>query len=248
MTSRNHPSSASALTAIEGLLSIELGDAMLAERLAKWLVEDTLSWHTTLIERSSIDTLVAFSFGNRINPNGNREPGPVNRALADILIDLHKDNAAHIYAQWEIAEAVGTRIPARSITPVFPTQNVLAEPVYLSTDGVMTAISRLTKREPQLGRVGIVAFSDHQFRCVTVARRHGLDAFAPAGVSMPSEYDTKSGQPWCRNRLAYLLHDIAERINTRRADAIGPARKQLADHRSDAPVRSGAMRASRENR
>jgi hypothetical protein len=34
---------------------------------------------------------------------------------------------------------------------------------------------------------------------------------------MPTAYDPQSGQPWCRSRAAYLLHDIMIRVTERRA-------------------------------
>ena len=71
--------------------------------------------------------------------------------------------------------------------------------------------------------MGIVAFADHLWRCVATVRRFGLDAYAPDGVAMPREYDVQSGQPWCRSRLAYLMHDIMIRASERRARLIGSA-------------------------
>ena len=38
---------------------------------------------------------------------------------------------------------------------------------------------------------------------------------------MPDVYDPQSGQAWCRDRLAYLLHDIMIRITERRAAVVG---------------------------
>jgi hypothetical protein len=52
----------------------------------------------------------------------------------------------------------------------------------------------------------------------------GLDAHAPEGITMPDRYDPLSGQPWCRNRLAYLLHDIAVGAAERRDAVCAEAR------------------------
>ncbi len=38
---------------------------------------------------------------------------------------------------------------------------------------------------------------------------------------MPGAYDPQSGQAWCRDRQAYLLHDIMIRVTERRADVVG---------------------------
>jgi hypothetical protein len=76
-----------------------------------------------------------------------------------------------------------------------------------------------------LGRVAVVAFADHLYRCVATCRRLGFDASAPDGVAMPTEYDPESGQAWCRDRIAYLLHDIMIRITERRAAVVGSLRQ-----------------------
>ena len=53
-------------------------------------------------------------------------------------------------------------------------------------------------------------------RCVDTSIAAGMTAAAPAGYDMPKAYDAQSGQPWTRSRLAYLMHDIRERITDRR--------------------------------
>ncbi|HLY89279.1 MAG TPA: hypothetical protein VKQ27_09855 [Acetobacteraceae bacterium] len=184
-------------------------------------MQDTLTWRAPTIAPQQLDTLIAFSFGNRLQPNGNSEPGPTNEALAKALVSVHRIKPVHVYAQWEVAEAVGDLIPEATISSIYPRRGNNAEMIYLSTDGVLAAIVTDAGPAHVLGKVGIIAFSDHQFRCVTTARRRGLDAYAPADIAMPSTYDPESGQPWCRTRMAYLLHDIGERISARRAEAIG---------------------------
>jgi hypothetical protein len=74
-----------------------------------------------------------------------------------------------------------------------------------------------------LGVVGVVGFADHLWRCVTTVRQLGLEAYVPKGVGMPREYDAQSGQPWCRSRLAYLMHDIMIRAGERRGRLMGPS-------------------------
>lgn len=88
--------------------------------------------------------------------------------------------------------------------------------MYLSTGGVVEEIARYGAEGP----VGVVAFADHLYRAVATSRRCGFDAYAPEGVAMPSTYDPDSGQPWCRDRMAYLLHDIMIRATERRAEII----------------------------
>lgn len=205
---------------LETHLQRELGDRTTARTLAAVLLEDTLSWRAPVIVPERITTLLGFTFGNRMLPNGNREPGPVNQALADVLAALHQRSGARVFAQWEVATALAGRVPDALLTAINPGRDARGEPVYLSTTGVLEEIARLT--EPHaLGCVGVVAFADHLYRCVATARRLGFDAHAPAEVPMPDVYDPQSGQAWCRDRLVYLLHDTMVRITERRATVVG---------------------------
>ena len=205
------------LAAIEARLAHELGDRDTAHALAEALHEDVLSWRAPETAPARIDTIIAFTFGNRMLPNGNRAPGPVNEALADVAVRLHREKSARVYAQWEVAEAIGSRVPQDHVVAIYPGRDERAEPVYLSTSGVVSAIVAMQADRRSLGVVGVVGFADHLWRCVTTVRQFGLDAYAPSGYAMPGEYDAQSGQPWCRSRLAYLMHDIMIRANERRS-------------------------------
>ena len=196
---------------ITAYLGRELADAEAAKQLAEHLCEDALSWRPPVIAVGQIRSIFGFTFGNRLLPNGNREPGPVNEALADIAVELHRATGAPIFAQWEVAAAIGDR--ARPVTAINPGRDERAEPVYLSTGGVVEQIARLGGAGP----VGVVAFADHLYRAVTTSRRYGFDAYAPDGIAMPTIYDPQSGQPWCRSRAVYLQHDIMIRVTERRA-------------------------------
>jgi hypothetical protein len=204
------------LGAIEAHLAGELGDHETARALAEVLREDALSWRAPEIDPARIETIIAFTFGNRMLPNGNRTPGPVNEALADVAVALYRQRAVPIYAQWEVAEAIGARVPQEKVTAIYPGRDERAEPVYLSTSGVVSAVIATQADRRSLGVVGVVGFADHLWRCVTTVRQFGLEAYAPGGYAMPGEYDAQSGQPWCRSRLAYLMHDIMIRANERR--------------------------------
>ena len=210
------PPSGKLIEAITADLAEELGDRRTAETMAGLLADDTLSWRPPEAPPTQITTILAFTFGNRTQPNGNREPGPVNEALAEVAVRLHRQTGAAIYAQWEVATAVGDRVPPDKLVPIYPERDERAEPRYLSTAGVVAEVVRRTADPAIFGTVGIVAFSDHAWRCVATARRLGLAAVMPAGYPMPDEYDPLSGQPWCRSRLAYLFHDIAIRATERR--------------------------------
>ena len=197
-------------------LARELGDLPIAEAVARLLGEEVLSWRPPDLAAAQITTILAFTFGNRMQPNGNRTPGPVNEALADIAVRLHSATGAPVYAQWEVAEAAGSRIPPGQLFAIYPSRDERSEPRYLSTAGVVGEVVRRIGDPAALGTVGIVAFADHAWRCVATARRFGITAGVPEGYAMPKQYDELSGQPWCRSRLAYLFHDIAIRTAERR--------------------------------
>ncbi|HUZ62581.1 MAG TPA: hypothetical protein VMU82_02600 [Acetobacteraceae bacterium] len=200
-------------------LAVELGDADMARELAALLEADTLCWTAPTIPAARIRTIIGFTFGNRMAANGNRLPGPVNEALAEVAVALHRETNAPIYAQWEVAEPAAERLPPDTVTPIHPGRDERGEPVYLSTGGVLEEIAR--RVDPaKLGPVCVVAFADHMCRCVMTARRLGFDAYAPEGHAMPRDYDPLSGQAWCRSRLAYLLHDLMIRITERRAEVL----------------------------
>jgi hypothetical protein len=200
-------------------LARELGDRVTAAAFARLLDEAALAWRAPEIAAAEIAAILAFTFGNRMEPNGNRTPGPVNEALADVAVRLHRATGAPVYAQWEVAEAAGSRISPDRLFAIYPSRDERSEPRYLSTAGVVEEVLRRVGDPAALGTVGVVAFGDHARRCVATARRLGLVAGIPAGYPMPSEYDALSGQPWCRDRLAYLLHDLTARAAERR-DAV----------------------------
>ena len=208
-------------TEIIARLQDELGDAATAQALAEIVESETLTWRAPTIPVEQVASIIAFTFGNRMLPNGNREPGPVNLALADIVASLHLRTGARVFAQWEVADALQGRVPAALVTAINPGRDARGEPVFLSTTGVIEEIARQAGDVASLGRVGVVAFADHLYRCVATCRRLGFDACAPSDVAMPADYDPELGQAWCRSRIAYLLHDIMIRITERRAAVVG---------------------------
>ncbi len=199
-------------TVIENHLSKELNDAIIAKELATMITQCALAWKAPTIATEEINSIIAFAFGNRILPNGNRQPGPMNEALADVVVQLYNQTKAPVYAQWEIAEAIGNRIPSEKLNVINPTLDAQANVVYLSTVGVASAIIKHAGDPQKLGKVAVVAFNDHLYRCIQICHDLKIDAYAPAEYSMPSNYDEFSGQPWTRDRMIYLITDIRARI------------------------------------
>lgn len=193
-------------------LAHELNDAAIAKELSTLLLDSILTWKAPTIESKQITSIIAFAFGNRILPNGNRLPGPVNQALADLVVKLHRETHAHVYAQWEIAECIGNQISTEKMSIIYPTLDGQANVNYLSTAGVIAEIIKDVCNPKRLGTVAVVAFNDHIQRCITLAHAACIDAYAPAGYNMPTEYDQFSGQPWTRDRLTYLITDMKARI------------------------------------
>jgi hypothetical protein len=205
------------MTALERLLAehlaTELGDPATGAALAETLLEIGLTWRAPTVMAQDIRTIVAFTFGNRMAPSGNRTPGPVNQALAELALRLHEATGAPVWAQWEVAEAIGGRLRDDALVAIYPERDASAEPRFLSTGGVVEAV---VSRGGGSGTVGVVALRDHAWRCVELCRRHGLQAGIPEGWALPEQYDSDSGQPWTRERLTYLLHDLHCRALDRR--------------------------------
>jgi hypothetical protein len=211
-------------TALEDYLADQLNDATIAKELSTMVVEDLLNWKAPTIALAQIDSIVAYAFGNRILSNGNRLPGPMNDALADLVVQLHKETNVPVYVQWEIAEAIGDRIAPEKVISINPVLDAQANIVYLSTAGVASAVIKHVGSAQKLGKVAVIAFNDHLYRCVQTSRDLGMDAYAPDGYSMPNNYDPDSGQPWTRNRMNYLVADIKARITNYLEKLMGPAK------------------------
>ena len=136
----------------------------------------------------------------------------MNEALADLVVQLYKETNAQVYAQWEIAEAIGNRITSDKLIVINPVLDAQANIMYLSTAGVASEVIKRVGEPQKLGTVAVIAFNDHLYRCIKLSRDAGMNAYAPEGYTMPNKYDVHSGQPWTRNRLTYLVTDIKARI------------------------------------
>lgn len=206
-------------------LTEELGEADAAARLTHQILDIALSWRPSQTPAAQITAIVAYAFGNRpregAGPNDLADPGPVNEALAQAVLAIHRLNPVQIYAQWEIARfLVGQPGMADmvSIEPVYLPDGSLE---YLSTDGVAAEVVRHEGGAGSaMGTVAVVAHRDHAKRCVQISRRHGMDAHVAAEVELPAVYDALSGQPWTRRRDIYLAHDLAAQFIALRAQAI----------------------------
>jgi hypothetical protein len=206
------------------VLRKELGDDLIARRLTAMIRDEVLTWTAPVCGLGGVGGIVACAFGFRQTGRRSIRPGPVNEELARVTVDLYHKTQSPVYAQWEIAECIGRRIPPSRLYVLKPdTNRGKTIQKYLSTIGVMSKAITLMKRSQARSRILIVAHRDHVPRCLSIGRRLGLRrAFAPP-VPLPVQYDPKSAQPWTRTRFAYLLHDILCRIEAYRAQATGTA-------------------------
>lgn len=206
---------------IQVYLKGQLGDDLLAQTLATAVHDCLLDWTAPVAELAGVGAIMAFSFGYRRLPNGNIVPGPMNDKLAEVVVGLYGRLRCNVYAQWEVAESIGGRVPSAALNPINPEINHKDATVkYLSTFGVAQEVLECVGSAKSLGKVLVVAWRDHAPRCVRIARKLGFDAFVPP-EPLPNDYDPESGQAWTRTRHAYLAHDGLSRLEAYRADVIG---------------------------
>lgn len=212
-----------------GKLTAQLGDAAAVNAIQPALTDVGFTWDLPTIAAAQVNTIVAYSFGNRPNAaSGNTsstgvnqaalpDPGPVNEALADAVHQIWLLKPVKVYAQWEIARflvskyQMGTSV-LTSIEPVIASNGSI---VYLSTAGVAAAAVTRAGGAAAMGNVAVVGHRDHAKRCIQTSQQAGMTAFAAREVTLPTVYDPLSGQPWTRNRSLYLVHDMFAQMITK---------------------------------
>ena len=156
---------------------------------------------------------MAYGFGNRLDADGNPSPGPMNEQLADVVAGLLATRPVRTFAQWEIADTLAAMGVQGDITSIAPAVVEDGTTTYLSTAGVAAKVVELAGGDAaSLGTVGVVAWYDHEVRCIQTSNAAGMTAYAPAGVELPRMYDVLSGQEWTRSRAAYVLQDLKARL------------------------------------
>lgn len=209
------PSSPFAIETLVQRLGAEFSDPVLAlevvERLDQRALDalssmtsaellDVLSYSAPV--ESAPEALVVFAFGNRAANTGALLPGPVNLVMASLADEWAVSTGLPVVAQWEVADEMRTA-PQR--VGVVELEDGSIE--YLSTAGVADQVRGLL----DVRRVVVMAMTDHAVRCCRTLERVGFVAGVPAEVSMPTNYDGESGQPWTRERATYLAIDILAR-------------------------------------
>lgn len=162
-------------------------------------------------ESGPVDAVLVYAFGHR-GPDGAREPGPVNRALAHSAAELAHVEGVPVFAQTEPA-IVLRELGVEGLTEIELSRRPDGTVIYQSTDDFTRAVASLRNGDgPSFGHVAVVAFADHVGRCVLSARAAGFDAVCSGRAAVVDEYDPESTQPWTRSREAYLPVDLAMRF------------------------------------
>ena len=139
------------------------------------LREDVLSWRAPEIDPATgrYDRCLHLRqphAGERESAGGPGERGDG----ATSRLRLQRRSGAAIYAQWEVAEARGRRVPQDKHRRRSFRVATSAPSRSISAPGRRLAGGRSQSSDaPPSDSVGIVAFSDHLWRCVTTARRSG---------------------------------------------------------------------------
>ncbi|MGY3569775.1 hypothetical protein [Vibrio paucivorans] len=202
-------------------LEVQLENKEAAQYTAEFIMNNLLTWKGEELPLDQADSILAYAFGNRLMPNGNQVPGPMNEALADTVVEIYEQTGKPVYAQWEIAQSIGDRIPAKdlhSINPVIAKDGSLT---YLSTIGVAETAVEMSGGD--LGKTLVVGFYEHSLRTINTSKDFGIDAYAPAGIELPHEYDPESGQAWTREVKTFIMHEVRNRGTNERTRLIEEA-------------------------
>ncbi|MFE3022544.1 hypothetical protein [Nocardia tengchongensis] len=174
-------------------------------------------WPVPTAPADQFTFLMAYSFGNRIPAGADPartegDPGPVNEALAAAVVAARGTRTIPVYAQTVIADVLRTRYGMTDVIPIEADRQPDGTLTYLSTDGAAKKVAALRGPSHDTDTVGVIAFKDHLWRATYTTRANGFHAYAPAGITMPSQYDPQSSQPWTTSAPVYLPVDLAGRI------------------------------------
>jgi hypothetical protein len=199
-------------------LENELGERGQAARLARFIAQELLVWSVPTGKLAKVDAVIAFSFGNRLLKGGATAPGPVNQRLAQIAIKIFKQTGCRVFAQWEVAECIGSAIPPDHFCSITPDVGEDGRALkYLSTTDVILKIRKHMGRARESKHILVVAHQDHAHRCLAFLRQHGFKNACVPPFPLPQGYDRRSGQSWTRTRHRYLIHELVARLTEYRA-------------------------------
>ncbi|MFN8025308.1 MAG: hypothetical protein U0W40_02795 [Acidimicrobiia bacterium] len=170
-----------------------------------------LTYRPKPIPAKTVDSVIVYAFGNRVDANGATTAGPTNEQLAKVTKQYVAKHPVPVFAQQEVAQFLQAQ-GVKNVTSIDPVVGPDGKIVYLSTVGV----AEQAKAKGAAGTLGVLCFADHLGRCLlTTQKVFGPKGVGlPAGVTLPSTYDTQSGQSWTRDRKTYLQTDLLGRLAT----------------------------------
>ncbi|HDR9582542.1 TPA: Tat pathway signal protein [Burkholderia stabilis] len=204
-----------------GKLTNELNDRTTAADETGYLFDTFFSWTPPSVDPGRVRTIVAYGFGSRAPASGTVPvPGPANEAIADAVFRLRQTIAAPIYAQQEVASVLASKYGLTSGVTSIATPAAVAGSPIPTPDGVAAAIVRQAGSAAALGTVAIVTHADQASIAVRVSNAAGMQAAVPAGLVLPSLYDTSAQQPAMRRRDLYLMNNAGMQLAMLRLDLI----------------------------
>ncbi|WP_176045928.1 Tat pathway signal protein [Burkholderia sp. BCC1644] len=204
-----------------GKLTNELNDRTTATDETGYLLDTFFSWTPPTVAAASINTIVAFSFGNRAGASAAAPvPGPVNEAIADAVFQLRQKVAAPIFAQQDIASVLASKYGLTAGVTSIATPALTAGSPIPTPDGVAAAIVKQAGSAAALGKVGVVTHADQASLAVRASNAAGMQAAVPASFTLPSLYDTSAQMAAMRRRDLYLLSNAGMQLAMLRLDLI----------------------------
>ena len=210
------------------LKTMNLTDSAI-HRLVNEDLEYLLNWELSPDSSNELEEaqgIIAFSFGygpvwdnlgdieiQSYDPSIH-QPGKSNEAFADLIVNLGKKKE-HIFAQWEVAEALRTKHDIQLL------DEHIARPgkSYLGTSGVIRQFLDHGLKNNYYEKIIIVAHRHHTYRCMKIVEKILLDeGFFGKKLVIPSNpdiYDPKSLQSWTTSLETWVAYEVGARFNNR---------------------------------
>lgn len=198
-----------------GKLTNELNDQIVAGNETTYLFNAFFSWTPPTIDVDRINTIIAYSFGNRAATGGAAPtPGPVNEQIADAVFQLRQKISAPIYAQQEVANVLAAKYPMTTgVMPIGTPTGPSSLDINVPTpDGVAAEIVKQAGTAAALGSVAVVTHADQAALAIQMSRGAGMKAAAANGLTLPLAYDASAQQTALRRRDLYLPGNLAAQL------------------------------------